>query len=114
VKVDAVFDQGAEDSFVIAVTGEAPADTVGLDDPQTQSFAVPDRFLCQAPHQDHREHVTIVRDPLDELIQGGLESGDFFKVIVPGHGLRLGLVLRAYPKKGSDPLIFGGSDPFFG
>ena len=93
VNVDAVFDQDAEDAFVVAVARQAPADAVRLDDPQAERLALPDRFRRQAPHQHDGEHVTILRDPLDQLIQSGFESSDFFEVIVLRHWLRLGLEL---------------------
>jgi hypothetical protein len=55
VNVDPVFNQDAEDAFVIAIARQAPADSVCLDDPQTERFAMPDRFGRQAPHQYDRE-----------------------------------------------------------
>ena len=91
MNVDAVFDQDAEDAFVIAVARQTAADAVRLDDPQSQRFAPPDRFCRQAPHQHDGEHVTVLRDPLDQLIERGFESSDFLSVVAFGHALLLAL-----------------------
>jgi hypothetical protein len=81
-------------------------DAVGPDDPPSQRFAVPYRFRRRAPHEDDDEHVTVRRNPPDQLIPGGLEACDFFNVVVLGHGGRLGLVLlgtRRHPGHLVDP-----------
>ena len=92
MNVDAVFDQDAEYTFVIAIARQAPADAIRLNDPQSERLAPPDRLRAQAAHLHHGEQITVLRDPLDQLIQSGLESSDFFNIIVFGHELRLGLV----------------------
>src|SRR5688572_1375438 len=44
VYVDAVLDQNAENPLVVAVTRNASADTVRLDDPHSERLAMPDRL----------------------------------------------------------------------
>src|SRR5580765_6278098 len=46
---------------------------------------MPDRFRRQASHQHDGEYISVLRDPLDQLIQSGFESSDFFHVFVLGH-----------------------------
>jgi len=48
-----------------------------LNDPQPERLAMPDRFRRQAPHQYDGEHVTVLRDPLDQLIQRGFDRATF-------------------------------------
>src|ERR1700722_3619288 len=54
---------------------------------------MPDRLGGQAAHQNRGEHVSVLRDPLDQLIQRGFEPRDFFKIVTAfgqvifcGHG----------------------------
>ena len=84
MNVDPIFDQDTEDAFVIAVARQAATDAVRLDDPQAERFAMPDRFRRQTAHQHDGEDVTVLRDSLDQLVQCGLESFDFFGVIFLG------------------------------
>ena len=93
VNVDAIFDQDAEYAFVLAIARQSPADAVRLDDPQSERFALPDRFGRQASHQHDGKDVTILRDPLDELTQRRFESSDFCNVIAFSHALLLGFEL---------------------
>ena len=93
MNVDAVFDEDAEDAFVIAVTRQPPADAVRLNDPQSERLAMPDRFGRQTSHQHDGKHITILRDSLDELIQRRVESIDFRSVIILVHALKLVFVL---------------------
>ena len=91
VNIDLVFDQDAEDAFIIAVAWQAATDAIRLDDPQSERFATPDRLWRQAADQDDGKNVTVLGDPLDQLIQCDLESLNFFgivflgDVIVSGH-----------------------------